>query len=123
MPRRLPPFWRWFSIGLRAVHMAAVVLLGAAIMGAPSRIPLSVTGSVLLASGIAKLALELWKSPEHLREFAGAGMLAKLTLVAWMLVDPLHAESVFWTVVLWSVVFAHAPATFRHRRVRWPWRD
>jgi hypothetical protein len=118
----LSPFWRWFSIGLRAVHLAAVVFLGAAVMGAPLRLPLSVVAAALVMSGAFKLALELWKSRTHLREFAGAGMLAKLSFVAWMVLDSAHAEAIFWAIVLWSVVFAHAPATFRHRRVRLPWR-
>jgi hypothetical protein len=115
--RRLSPFWRWFGIGARAVHMAAVVLLGVAVLGATPGFSMQTITALLAGSGIALLALDIWKAPQHLREFAGAGMLAKLALVAWMLVDPRHGEPVFWGIVLWSVVFAHAPASFRHRRV------
>jgi hypothetical protein len=117
MARRLTPFWRWFGIGARAVHMAAVVLLGATVLGAAPRISMTATGALLLASGIALLALETWKTPDHLRQFAGAGMVAKLMAVVWMLFDPARGEVAFWLIVLWSVVFAHAPASFRHRRV------
>jgi hypothetical protein len=120
--RRLPVGWRWLGIGLRAVHLAAVVLLGTAVLGAAPRLPFAVTGVVLLASGIALLSIETWKTPGHLTQFAGAGMLAKLAFIAWMVVDVQHAELAFWLVTLWSVVFAHAPAWFRHRRVSALWR-
>lgn len=115
--RRLPPFWRWFGIGARAAHLVAVVLLGAVVLGATPRVPLAVMASGLLLSGIALFALDFWKSTDHVRQFAGASMLAKLALVVWMLLDPARAEFVFWLIAIWSVVFAHAPAWFRHRRL------
>jgi hypothetical protein len=115
--RRLTPFWRWFGIGARAAHVAGVVLLGVSVLGATLRLSMPTTGALLLGSGVVLLALETWKTPHHLLEFAGASMVAKLLAVAWMLLDPARAETVFWLVVLWSVVFAHAPASFRHRRV------
>ncbi|MGB3429855.1 MAG: hypothetical protein WBA53_16955 [Burkholderiaceae bacterium] len=115
--RRLTPFWRWFGIGARAVHIVAVVLLGAAVMGAAPRMSMTVIGVLLLTSGVALLALDTWKTPQHLREFAGAAMVGKLLVVVWMLRDPVYGEAGFWLIVLWSVVFAHAPASFRHRRV------
>ena len=120
--RRLPAGWRWLGIGMRAVHLAAVVLLGAAVLGAAPRLPFAVTGVALLASGLVLLALETWKAPGVLMELAGAGMLAKLAFIVWMVVDVPHAELAFWLVTLWSVVFAHAPASFRHRRIDALWR-
>lgn len=105
------------------MHMAAVVFLGVTVLGAPPRLPISVSGGALLASGLAMLALEMWKTRDHLRQLAGAGMVAKLGFVAWMLIDPARAEIAFWIIVLWSVVFAHAPAWFRHRRIRMPWKS
>jgi len=110
------------GIGVRAVHLGAVVLLGTAILGAPARLPLVVTGAVLLASGLVLLALETWKVPDHFLQVAGFSMLAKLGAVAWMIGDPEHAEAAFWLVTLWSVVFAHAPASLRHRRIDALWR-
>jgi hypothetical protein len=120
-PRRLLPFWRWFGIGARAAHMAAVVMLGATVLGAAPRVSMAALGVLLLASGVALLALEMWKTPHHLRQFAGAGMVAKLLVVFGMLLAPAYGEVGFWLLVLWSVVFAHAPASFRHRRIDvWP---
>lgn len=99
------------------MHLAAVVLLGAVLLGGTPRLPMAAMAAALLLTGFALLALEVWKSPDHLLQFAGAGMVAKLALVAWMLFDRSSAETAFWLIVLWSVVFAHAPATFRHRRL------
>jgi hypothetical protein len=115
--RRLPASWRWLGITFRAVHLGAVVLLGTALLGAAPRVPGAIVGGVLLATGIGLLALEVWKTPGLLSQFAGAGTILKLAFVLWMLLDAAHAEVAFWLVVLWSVVFAHAPASFRHRRV------
>jgi hypothetical protein len=115
--RRLPGHWRWLGIGLRAVHLGAVVLLGATLLGASPRMPGSAIGAVLLATGIVLLALEWWKEPGLLRQFAGAATIAKLGMVLLMLLDPARAEAAFWLVVLWSVVFAHAPARFRHQQI------
>lgn len=92
-------------------------MLGATVLGAAPRAPMLATGSALLGSGAILLALDVWKSADYLREFAGAAAVAKLALVVWMLLDPRHAETAFWFIVLWSVVFAHAPASFRHRRL------
>ena len=120
--RRLPAGWRWFGIGMRAIHLAAVVLLGATVLGAAPRLPLAITGVVLLASGLVLLALETWKRPAYPMQLAGAAMLAKLALIAWLVMDVTHAELAFWLVTFGSVVFAHAPASFRHRRVDALWR-
>ena len=107
---------------MRAVHLAAVVLLGTAVLGAAPRLPFVVTGGALLASGLVLFALETWKTPGHLMQLAGVGMLAKLAFIAWMVVDVPRAELAFWLVTVWSVVFAHAPASFRHRRIDALWR-
>ena len=99
------------------MHLAAVVLLGATILGAPPRASAVLTGAVLLATGVALFALELWKTTDHVRQLAGASTFVKLALIAWMLLDPPRAQGLFWLIVLWSVVFAHAPASFRHAHV------
>lgn len=115
--RRLPASWRWLGIGFRALHLGAVVLLGTTLLGAAPRVPGAAVGGVLLATGTGLLALEMWKTPGLLCQFAGAGTILKLAFVLWMVLDAAHAEAAFWLVALWSVVLAHAPASFRHRRV------
>lgn len=117
-PRRLPPAWRWTGVAARAVHLVAVVLLGAALLGAPAGARASWAGAALLATGAVMFALEQWKTREHVFQLAGAGQVAKLAAVAWMIGDPARAAPLYWLIVVWSAVFAHAPAGFRHTDLR-----
>lgn len=116
-PRRLPRAWRWAGIVMRALHMAAVVALGAALMGAPRVLPMSIVGSTLLITGVMLFALELWKTRDHWRQVAGLAALAKLVLIVWMIADHARALPLFWVLLLWSTVFAHAPASLRHAQL------
>lgn len=104
---------RWLNVLLRGLHLAAVVLLGAALLGAP--LPADRAAHGVALSGFAMLALDLWKKPGHLREVAGFAVVLKLLLVGWMAVDVAARLPLFWLVVAASAVFAHAPASFRHR--------
>jgi len=112
--RLLPRAWRWFGIVMRALHLVAVVMLGAALLGARPPISAPWVGSTLLVTGALMFALEQWKTPDHVFQLAGAGQLFKLALVGWMMFDLSRAVALFWLIVVWSAVFAHAPAGFRH---------
>jgi uncharacterized membrane protein HdeD (DUF308 family) len=98
-------------------------------MGAPRALPMSIVGAALLISGVLLFALELWKSRDHWRQVAGLAALAKLCLIVWMLADRGRALPLYWVLLLWSVVFSHAPASLRHaqplalgrRRTPAPW--
>ena len=79
-------------------------------------VPLAKTVDVLLATGGALFALDLWVFPGHLFELSALSVLVKLVLVALMAVDSAWQLPLFWIVVLWSGVFSHAPATLRHLR-------
>jgi hypothetical protein len=115
MPPPKPSEWRrWLGIGLRALHLAGVTLLGSVLLGAPAG---DVLGPLLtLASGIALLAIEVADGRVHLGELAGAVVLAKLAIVGWMLFNPAHAPWLFWAVLLISAVVSHAPRDLRHWR-------
>jgi hypothetical protein len=106
------PFARWLGVVLRGLHLAAVIGLGAALMGAP----LDGHGQAMgvLASGAAMMALDLWVKPHLLKEWSGAALLLKLAVVAWMTLDAGLRLALFWVLVVWSAIFAHAPAGFRH---------
>lgn len=107
---------RWLNVGLRGLHQVAVVLLGAALLGAPVA---AGTGALaVLATGLILFALDLWSKPGLLQERAGAAVMLKLLLVGWMAVDADARPWLFWLVVAWSTLFAHAPASFRHARWR-----
>lgn len=105
---------RWFSVLLRSLHLAGVVWLGAAVLGAPA----DHRGAALLVlgSGLLMLLMDLRAGRMALREVAGAAVLVKLALVAWMALDPRQAVPLFWVLVLGSAVTSHAPKAFRH----WP---
>jgi hypothetical protein len=103
---------RWLHVILRGLHLAAIVALGAAILGAPVDLRRSATAT--LASGLAMLALDLWGDRDHLRNAAGLSVIAKLALVGWMVVDADNRVALFWLLLAWSALFAHAPASFRH---------
>lgn len=103
---------RWGNVGLRGLHLVAVIFLGAALLGAPTPADHAALGVAF--SGFAMLALDIWKKPGHLRETAGLAVLVKLLLVAWMAFDASARPALFWFIVAASAVFAHAPARFRH---------
>lgn len=109
-------FPRWLSVVLRGLHLVTVIGLGAALLGAPLDGGIQALG--VLATGAAMMALDLWMKPHLFTEWAGAALLIKLVLVGWMAVDAASRVPLFWILVLWSALFAHAPASFRHV----PWR-
>jgi hypothetical protein len=117
MPRQRDPVRdfrgrRALNLTLRTVHLAGVVMLGAALLGgtAPQ------TGIWLtLGSGAGMFAGDLWANPAHLREAAGCGVLLKLLLVAAMAVWPASALTLFWAILILSALLSHAPGSLRHR--------
>jgi hypothetical protein len=110
-PRRNPVL-RWLSVVLRTAHVVAVIGLGAAVLGAPLSGHQQALG--VFGSGLATMALDLWVRPRLFREWSGVALVVKLVAVAWMAFDSTRLVPLFWGVVVWSVLFAHAPASFRH---------
>ena len=108
------PGRRWLNLGLRTAHLAGIVLLGAALLGAGE----ITTGAWLtLLSGIGMFAGDAWANPAHVREVAGFGVLVKLALVAVMALYPPVALPVFWGILVISTLLSHAPGSLRHRRL------
>ena len=116
MPRKpmtaLDSALRWINVILRALHLAAVILLGAVLLGAPLDTGRAAIG--VAATGFAMFALDIWRKPQHLREAAGIAVLLKLVLVGWMVFDAAAQQILFWLIVAGSAIAAHAPARFRH---------
>ncbi|MEZ5610612.1 MAG: hypothetical protein R3E45_09260 [Rhodocyclaceae bacterium] len=110
---RRPPLLRWFGVVLRGVHLAAVIALGAALLGAP--LDGRHQALAVLATGLAMVALDLRAKPHLFAEWAGIALVAKLVVVGWMAADVALRPLLYWLIVAWSVLFAHAPASFRHR--------
>lgn len=110
------PFTRWLSVVLRGLHLASVIGLGAALLGAP--LDAHHQSMIVLISGGAMMGLDLWLKPHGLLEWSGAALLLKLLVVAWMAFDAGMRLPLFWLLIMWSAIFAHAPASFRHARWR-----
>ena len=107
---------RWTAVLLRSVHLAGVVWVGAFVVASQ---PIGRTPALLmLVSGLVMLGMDLRAGRIGLREVAGAFVLVKLALVAWMALDPRQAVWLFWLLLVGSSVASHAPKDFRH----WPTR-
>ena len=107
------PGRRWLNLSLRTIHLAGIVLLGAALVGAGE---VRTAAWLTLISGLAMFAGDIWANPAHLREVAGFGVLTKLLLVAVMVAHPSLALAIFWAVLVLSTLLSHAPRAPRHRR-------
>lgn len=108
---------RWLIVALRAAHLVGLVGTGASLL---SGLPLSAQPPFLLtliASGVATMALDLRAAPGYLLEAAGSAMLIKLGLLLWMAVDPARQLPLFWFILVFSAIIAHAPARLRHWRI------
>lgn len=118
-PSRPDQLRRWLSVLLRGLHLVAVIGLGAALLGAPVEQAGGITrlAAAVAASGGAMFALDLWRKPRHLFEVAGVGVLAKLLLVGSMMLEGAPRLTLFWIIIVWSALFSHAPASFRHSRL------
>lgn len=116
MPKKRPfLFGRWLSIALRSLHLAGVVLVGAAILGDGAH---SVAGvALMLFSGFALYAAELWHHPDLWREVAGMFIVFKLIVILAMLLVPDVAAPLFWFLLISSSVVSHATWDFRHTRI------
>jgi hypothetical protein len=108
------PGRRWIIIVLRALHLVAVIALGALLLGAPAHPawPIGTVASAVLTTGFAMLILDVAADRRHLRTVAGLTALAKLALVGGLALSP--APWLFWIVVAISAIVSHAPASFRH---------
>ena len=108
------PGKRWLNLGLRTVHIAGIVLLGAALLGGTDT---SHGALITFISGLGMFASDTWANPLQLREVAGFGVLVKLGLVAWMALQPAVAIPVFWLILVISTLLSHAPGALRHRQL------
>lgn len=113
---RRTPLERWVAIGVRTVHLAGVVGVGAAVVAGQAPSPAVVW--LMASSGGVLLAMDVYAGRIALGELAGVFVLAKMALVVWMAMAPHQAMWLFWALLAASSVMAHAPKAFRH----WRWR-
>jgi len=111
------PGRRWLIVVLRAIHLVGLVGTGAILLGGQ---PFGVAQPFVLTlfcSGLAMLLADLCAAPRYLGEISGAATLLKLLLLAWFMLDPAHRLPLFWGILVFSALIAHAPARLRHRRL------
>lgn len=113
-PGRDFPGKRWLVNLLRALHLVGVVGLGAGVLGDIPESRWIAFGLTALASGLAILALDAWSRPGYFREYVGLAMGGKLVLLGVLLAWPEQRSMLFWLILVFSVMFAHAPASVRH---------
>ncbi|BDI06799.1 hypothetical protein [Sphaerotilus microaerophilus] len=120
-PRRDFPGRRWLIVGLRSLHLVALMPLAVAVLSASTPPGWAAWG--LLLTGLGLWGIELWSNPKHRGELAGLFIPLKLAGVAGMIALPTLAPPLFWLLVAASSVVSHAPAGFRHWRPLGPWQD
>jgi hypothetical protein len=105
---------RWLAVAVRSVHLAGVVWVGAFVV--TGQVTARPAAALMGVSGALMLVMDLRARRLSLRELAGAFVLVKLALVAWMVLDPDQARWIFWALLIGSSVASHAPKDLRH----WP---
>ena len=107
---------RWLVVVLRAVHLIGVVGTGASLLGSLPDAQAEAFIALLLGSGVAMLFADAWSQRGYLHTRAGLAILIKLGLVTWFFLDPLRRITLFWIILIYTAIVAHAPARWRHRR-------
>ncbi len=102
---------------LRALHLVGVVGSGAAILGALPPAEMRFYAILLVVAGLGMVALDLWANPEYFRHINGMAILVKLGLLMAIMWLGGFVETLFWFVLVGSVLLAHAPGRWRHRRI------
>ena len=108
MNRRLSEPLRWANILLRGLHMAAVVVLGAALLGAPVSAGRAV--AALVATGAIMLALDTWRRPGHLLEASGGVRPETVAAIAATGVERISAGAITHHAVAVDLAFDIDPA-------------
>lgn len=105
---------RGLKISLRAAHvLGAGVVTGGVVFGVASE---ELEGWLLLlvVAGVLVLTLDMVESPAFLIQTKGVVVLAKLAILAWIVLG----EGEDWLlapIMFVSVVSSHAPSSVRHR--------
>lgn len=102
---------------LRALHLVGVVGLGAAALGIRPVSETTVFVGVLLASGILIAALDHWANRAYFLQLNGLAVVLKVLLLAGVGMLAGFDATLFWAVLVGSVLVAHAPRKLRHRKI------
>jgi len=115
-PLRAPaiPYHRWWSIGLRTVHLIAIsILLGGHAFNAPAA-QLRLLLYLAIATGCLMAGLESYPNLHFLVEGAGALLLLKLALLCAIPFVWGYRVPILLVVVVLAAVGSHMSARLRH---------
>ena len=102
---------------LRALHLVGVVGLGAAALGVRPVSETTAFAGILIASGVLIAALDRWVNPAYFFQLNGLAVLLKVLLLAGVAMLAGFNSVFFWSVLVGSVLVAHAPRGIRHRKM------
>ena len=108
---------RWIINLLRAAHLIGVAGVGAGVLAGWPFAQWQAYAYTLLGSGLGILLLDGWSNPRYLTQVNGLSVLAKLALMGWFAAQPAQREWIFWFILVFSVLIAHAPGNVRHRDI------
>ena len=111
---RFFPGQRWVNIGLRTVHLVGITVLGASLLTIEDQYLRQGAALAVLASGLGLAALYTFSNGAWLIQLSGQAVIAKLALVAAMIIWPAYALALFFVVIGLSTIISHAPASVRH---------
>lgn len=110
---------RWLINLLRAAHLVGVTGVGAGLLAEWPPAQWQPYAALLFASGAAILLLDWRANPRYLLQVNGLAVLAKLTFLAWLILQPERSLWLFWAILVFSALIAHAPGKLRHFEA-WP---
>ena len=108
------PYRRYWSIGLRTVHLVAIsILVGGHMFAAPVGL-LRPWLDVAIATGAGLIVLEAYPTLHFLFEGWGLFLLLKLALLCAIPFAWNHSVPILIVVVVLASIGSHMPARFRH---------
>ena len=112
--KRLFPGQRWVKIALRTFHLIGMCGLGGGLFlpFPPSLLTPSMT--LLVATGTAMVAVELWSNGVWLIQVRGLAIMMKIVLLMLIFVTKEWAEPLLLSIIVLSGVISHAPGDVRY---------
>ncbi|MDP6413334.1 MAG: hypothetical protein QF352_12145, partial [Arenicellales bacterium] len=98
----------------RTVHLVGITVLGASLLTIEDQYLRQGAALAVLASGLGLAALYTFSNGAWLIQLSGQAVIAKLALVAAMIIWPAYALALFFVVIGLSTIISHAPASVRH---------
>ena len=113
VPRTFRGLRAW-QIAARTLHIAAMgLVLGGVAWGVPGR-QLALPWAITVASGLALLGIDLWKSCAVLWQGTGLAVLLKMALLAVGQLVPGARLEWYLAATVVASVGSHMPSTWRH---------